>query len=392
MKIILVSSGSGSRGGGEIYLRLLAEGLASAGHVVTALVPEAGRMDELAASIAAFAHVVRFPFRATYERPLRPLGAVLDRSQRARLAALFASLGADVIHVNQQVAEDGLDLVLAAVASGVPWVSTVHVARSSASLGARVGVLRDFIAIAALRRANGPIIAVSDASRRQLAARFGSNAPPLHVVHNGVSVPNEKALTEARAVARAAWGAGDEVVVVGAVGRIEAQKNPLALVDYLTPVVGDARLLAVWIGDGAMRSDLEKRAARFTEAFPLVVDGWRQDAATRLAGLDISLLPSHFEGLPLALLEAMHAGLPVIAARADGIVEAVLDGKTGWTCLKERDWTTALKRLVTDANLRARFGSAGRRDALNRFSVATMTAGTTQVYQSAMRRVPPRGA
>lgn len=384
MKIALVSSGSGSRGGGEIYLRFLAQGLTGLGHEVQALVPDAPVMDDLAGSFAPWAAVTRFPFRPTYTRKLRALGAWRDKAGQAALAQRFAALPVDVLHINQQVAEDGLDLVLAAQASGKPWVSTIHVGHSAAALGARFGAGRDWVTQRALIQAQGDYIAVSASSRDQLAARFAAR---LHVVLNGVPVPDPEALTHARAKARAEWGAGDTDIVIGTVGRIEAQKAPLALVDHVGPLAQNNTRL-VWIGDGALRQDLESHAATTAPDLPLHIDGWRSDAALRMAGLDIFAMPSVFEGLPLALLEAMHAGLPVVASHADGIAEAIEPGRTGYLCRSGADWQSALSTLLAEPTARQRMGLAARSEAQARFSTSAMAAASLTLYAQVIAAQP----
>lgn len=382
MRIALISSGSGSRGGGEIYLRFLAEGLKGLGHEVLALVPDAPVMDDLAKSLAPVAEVQRFPFRPTYTRKLRTLGAWRDKQGQKALAQRLAALPVDILHVNQQVAEDGLDLVLAAKASGKPWLSTIHVGYSAKALGARFGAGRDWVTRNALTEAEGDHIAVSTASHDQLAERFDGR---LHMVLNGVPVPDPEAQAAAREAARADWGAGDGDIVIGTVGRIEPQKAPLALVDHVARLARDDVKL-VWIGDGALRGDLEAHAAQTAPGLSLHVDGWRSDAGLRMAGLDIFALPSVFEGLPLALLEAMHTGLPVVASRADGIAEAVSEGRTGFLCASAEDWRAALTSLLEDASLRAEIGQTAQAEAQTRFSTRAMAEESLKIYAQVIAR------
>lgn len=383
MKVALVSSGSGSRGGGEIYLARLADGLSRQGHDVTALVPAAHRMDELAEALSHWAETRRFPFKACYERPFRCIGALLDNGQKASVAALFARLDADIIHINQQVAEDGLDLVMSAEMSKKPWVSTIHVGLSAKVLGARIGRLRDVVTHGALSRVSGQYIAVSDASRIQLQERLGpSSDVHLHVVRNGVRSASQSEYAEARRAARRAWMVDEDEIVVGTVGRIEAQKDPMALLDHVAAAnQAVRRVRLVWIGDGSLRSELEARATLLGQDLAMVVDGWREDAALRVAGLDVFATPSRFEGLPFALLEAMMAGVPVVASKTDGIGEAVRHGETGLLCKSADDWARALCLVMSDSDLRRRMGVAARRVAQDEFSVSRMAEKTVEVYR-----------
>ncbi|GAA0761631.1 hypothetical protein GCM10009076_14840 [Erythrobacter ramosus] len=376
----MVSSGSGSRGGGEIYLSLLAKGLREQGCEVQALIPDSEGMDELAKALASDASVVRFPFVSTYERPTRLLGAISDRPQQNRVTRLLQDLRPDVVHVNQQVAEDGCDLLLASKRSGLPWVSTIHVGRSAAELGARGGSMRDRACAQVIRLARGTHIAVSDQSRDQLADRFPFEGSNFQAVHNGTSVSQRAGLEEVRQRVREEWGVGESEIVIGSVGRIEAQKNPVGFVEAVAGLSSGGRVKCVWIGDGTLRSAITD-AARAAEV-PLHIDGWRQDADQRLAGFDIFFLPSLFEGLPFAVLEAMHAGLPVVTSEADGLGEAIRDGGSGFLCKTAGQFAERLQRLVEDPELRKRMGETARDDAREGFSLEAMASKTRAVYRS----------
>lgn len=382
MKVTLVSSGSGSRGGGEIYLSLLARGLVAQGCHVDALIPDAGRMDELATALSAHASVRRFPFVSTYDRRSRNLGAIADRRQQHRLAHLFQNLDSDILHLNQQVAEDGCDLLLAAERSGRPWVSTIHVGRSAAELGALGGALRDWLSSRILRGVQGNHIAVSAQSREQLNARFPHASARFRAVHNGAPTPDQGDLEQQRKKVRDEWGVSDEQIVIGSVGRIEAQKNPLLFVDTVAKLKALHDLHCVWVGDGSLRNAITVRAEE--TGVRLHVDGWRSDADRRLAGFDIFFLPSLFEGLPFAVLEAMHAGLPIIASHSDGMGEAISDSVSGFLCDSPAQFAERLNLLVKNADLRQRFGDSARMEARAKFSLDAMARNTLAVYQDAL--------
>ena len=187
MKVLLVSSSSGSTGGGEIYLHHLAVGLSRLGHRVHALCSTAPVMDKLAENLGRFGEVRRVEFLNTYRRPTRSLGAALDFGQQRRFSRTFREFRPDVVHINQQVAEDGLDLVLAARNSGIPFLSTIHIAHSAEELGARFGKLRDLVTTKVLRRVNAVHITVAERARNDLITRFGFLSPhQVRVVLNGV--------------------------------------------------------------------------------------------------------------------------------------------------------------------------------------------------------------
>ncbi len=393
MKVLLVSSNSGSRGGGEIYLRYLAGGLSRLGCEVHALVGADARMDELAASISESATTHRIKITNTYRRYTRSLGAVIDVDQRRQLRRFIEQLAPDVVHINQQVAEDGLDLLLAASDAHRPFVTTIHITNTAADLSAKMGALRDFIAECVLFRLAPPVIVVSAASRVSLLKRQRLAAANVTVIHPAVPAAGQKAYADARACARCDWGLNDGDVAFGAVGRIEDQKNPLFLVDLLADLAASGRSIRlVWIGDGALRPKLEARATERGVESRLTIDGWRDDARLRMAGLDVFAMPSRFEGLPLALLEAMHAGLAVCVSDADGMPESITDGCDGFIrpISAPGAWHDAVGGLVDDPALRAKMGAAARDTARTRFSLEAMASATHAVYERAIAEMAHR--
>ena len=204
MKVLLVSSSSGSTGGGEIYLLRLALGLSRLGHRVYTLCSTAPVMDKLAEDLSQFGEVRRLELLNSYRRPTRSLGAALDFEQQRRLSRAFQEISPDVVHINQQVAEDGLDLILAARRSGIPFLSTIHITHSADELGARFGKLRDFVTSNVLRRANAVHITVAERARNVLMNRFGFlNPHQVRVVLNGVLFPDPDAATRDRRPGRA---------------------------------------------------------------------------------------------------------------------------------------------------------------------------------------------
>jgi len=106
--------------------------------------------------------------------------------------------------------------------------------------------------------------------------------------------------------------------------------------------------------------------------------GYRADIADVLAAADIFTLPSHFEGLPMSVIEAMLTGLPVVATAIRGPREQVMDGETGLLVppATMAPLTAALARLVADPALRASMGTAGRARAVLTYSEATVLART----------------
>jgi glycosyltransferase involved in cell wall biosynthesis len=262
------------------------------------------------------------PFLDEAERRGLRVEAVAERGSYdpgvvGALRALVRRLRPDVV-VGHDYRSD-LTL-LAAVGRGVPRAALVH------GYTGEDRKVRLFEALdrRALRRA-AAVVAVSAATRDALEA---AGVPPgrLHVAENGVDADAVAAeAADARERLRAAWGvrAGDRVVL--SLGRASPEKGQEGLVRAFRALPGpDVRL--VLVGDGPSLDGLRALAA----GDPRVrFEGWRPDPWACLGAADLLVLPSLREGLPLALLEAMAAGVPVVATRVGGVPHALRGGDLG---------------------------------------------------------------
>lgn len=178
--------------------------------------------------------------------------------------------------------------------------------------------------------------------------------------------------SEGRARTRAAIGTPDSRVVIMVAGRLVAEKGYIELFDAMQKV--DAEL---WVVGPRLSSDhaagIESRVAGIGDD-PDMRDrvrflGYRDDVADLLRASDVFTLPSHREGMPRSIIEAMLTGLPVVATNIRGSREEVIDGETG-LLVPVRDTpalTAALQSLCGNPDLRARMGRAGRERALIEF-------------------------
>ncbi|MFT8246114.1 glycosyltransferase family 4 protein [Roseomonas sp. BN140053] len=185
---------------------------------------------------------------------------------------------------------------------------------------------------------------------------------------------------ETRAAVRAELGAAPGDCVVCAVSRLVRHKGHPELLAAME-AVPDATL---WVVGERLPSDhgedLEPAFARAEAALGprLKRLGYRHDVARVLAGADVFCLPSHFEGLPMSVIEAMLTGLPVVATDISGPREMVAEGETGFLVPPRSvaPLATALARLAEDPALRARMGAAGQARALERYAEAAVVART----------------
>ena len=185
MKVLLVSTSSGSRGGGEHYLLYLGAALAERGHEPVLWAARHPRMDELTARFATTGHVIRADYTNTYDRRARSLASWLDRATARRVSAEWRSLAPDFVHINKQNLEDGLDLLAAARLAGLPCLSMVHITQSARYLRATLAGVRDWVARRALRDFPGCFVTTPENRQRELAD-FLEAPERVRMIANGV--------------------------------------------------------------------------------------------------------------------------------------------------------------------------------------------------------------
>lgn len=227
-------------------------------------------------------------------------------------------------------------------------------------------------------------IAISDAIRQFAIDIEGAPAGRITTIHYGLDPAAAAAPPDARAALRAALGVPAGSPVVGSVCRLVEQKGLLyGLRGFARAVARFPEAHYVIAGDGPLRAALEAEAARLGLAQNVHFLGWRDDARALMAGLDVLLAPSLWEGFGLAFLEAMALGVPVIASRVSAIPEVVIDGETGWL-VPPRDPAAigaALGDALGDLSAARLRGERGRQRLAGHFSPDAMVERTLAVYR-----------
>ncbi len=225
-------------------------------------------------------------------------------------------------------------------------------------------------------------IAISEAVRQfMLRVEF---APPhkVHTVHYGIAPPPPDLLM--RAAFRAELGIPLEASVLGSVCRLIEQKGlTYALRAFAQIAARFPEAHYVIVGDGILREALRAEAEALGIGARVHLAGWRADAAARMVAFDVFVMPSLWEGFGLVMLEAMAAGLPILASRVSALPEIVVEGETGFLC-PPRDVTCLAERmaqLLSDRALAERLGANGKARLAAEFSVSKMVERTLAVYR-----------
>ena len=280
-------------------------------------------------------------------------GAAIDLRWAWRLRRLLRREPFDVLHVHSPYVAAFARLVLATLPRAVrpALVYTEHARWPSYARATRVANRLTY-------GRNDATIAVSEDVRSSVTARRRAQVRTL--VH-GVDVDWVRAQRRHRASVRAELGAGDADVLVGIVANLRPEKGyPDLLRAAADLAAAGVRIRFVALGQGRLAGELHRLHAHLGLGHSFCFLGYRRDAVRVMSGVDVFTLCSHREGLPVALMEALAIGLPVVCTAVGGIPEAVTDGVEGLLVPPGQPdrLAAALARVATDPELRARLAEA----------------------------------
>jgi glycosyltransferase involved in cell wall biosynthesis len=212
-------------------------------------------------------------------------------------------------------------------------------------------------------------VGVGMRTAREVEELLGLRVGSVRTIHNGV--PDLDPGAEPRPAAGP---------IVGAVGRLAFQKGFDVLLRAMRDV--EAATLVV-VGDGEDREQLQALASGLGVADRTIWAGWSDDVRAHVRSFDVFVLPSRFEGFPLAVLEALLAEKPVVATDVGSVGEAVITGETGLLVPSDDPGAlaVAIRRLLADDQFRRRLGAHGRELVLSRFTAAHMARAFSDLYR-----------
>ncbi len=291
--------------------------------------------------------------------------------------ALIQASGVDVLHAHLPNAH-----MLAALAgrmTGKPVVTTIHARQLT------TGDLE-------VHRCTGSRIHAVCRQTYLQALGLGVDADRICFVPNGVDTGAFQPLRKRSGALRAEFGVPADAPLVGFVGRLSWEKGPDLFVQ-LAAIAHRAAPQAhfVMVGDGPMRAELERRIDEAELQQQVHLTGLRDDMPRLYGELDLLCSTSRSEAMPLALMEGMACGVPIVATRVGGVPDLVVHGSTGFLaghcdCRAAAD---AVVELLGSAPTRRRMSQASRELALRRFDLDDSTA---QLWQLLARLAAPRTA
>jgi len=233
------------------------------------------------------------------------------------------------------------------------------------------------------------IVTVSAHQRVDVAERFAI-APLIKtvVIPLGLDLQAFLALPGSCPESRRRWGFEGDEVVFGYVGRLVPVKDlDTLLVAFADAARSSATLRLLMIGDGELRPSLEARAHSLGLGTTVRFAGWQSDLPAVYSAVDAVVFSSLSEGTPAAAIEAMAAGLPVLATAVGGVPDLIDDERNG-LLVPARDparMTHAMLKLAASPALRQRLGAAARLDVRRRFGAERLVSDVAALYRDGLR-------
>lgn len=352
--ILHVDAGREWRGGQQQVLYLL-DGLAHRGFRQTLVSPPGSPLAERA--LSAGHQVIDLQMRGEW-----------DLWSAARLGGIVRENQPDLIHFH-----DAKSLGVAA------WIPASALPTTICSRRVDFAIGRNPFSSRKYRRCSR-IIAVSEGVRR-VCLDAGLQPEKIEVVHDGVDL-DRFARAQDRNSARRAFSLPADEVLIGVVAALVDHKGHRYLIEAMPAILREhPNVRLVLAGEGPLRISLDALAARLGIGNRVIFLGTVADVPQLLASLDLFVLPSHMEGLCQALIEAMAAGVPVVATTAGGIPDLVQDQVSGLLVppRSPASLASAVSRILSSRGLASTLAGAARLRA-SELGVERMVAETAQVY------------
>lgn len=319
----------------------------------------------------------------------RFLHGALDVGVLIKLRRLLNEREIDIIHTHL-IRADFFGRLAAWTAGVHGIVATVHnVERYHVSARPVARLARAFERFSV--RGVGKVVCVSDAVRQAIMQREKLLAAKVVTILNGVDLEHYQANGLPRESVRRQMGIPPGRLVIGTVGRFYPQKGIPYLIQAGLGVVRERPdTVFLMVGEGPTRPDMWRKIEALGLSGHFVLAGPRLDVREMLSVMDMFVMPSLWEGLPIAVLEAMAMGLPCVVTNVGGNPEVVRNGVTGWV-VAPRDpgeLQDRVLQLVDDDGLRRSMGEAGRRLVEREFDARQTASRYAELYEEVMGTEP----
>lgn len=364
MRVVYVVTRADSVGGASVHVRDMATAMSERGHEVTVLLGGTGQVTEQLSAAGVQFRSLRHLRRAIHPwHDLRALVEIINELRHLRPHLVSA-----------HTSKAGLLARLACRWLGIPAMYTPHGWTIDSRISPWLGPL--FASMERLAaRWSAAIVCVCESERQLALQKQIADPARLHVIYNGM---RDIALNLQA-------DAGIEPVSICSVARLDAPKDHRTLLAALAQLNQSEWRLDL-VGDGPLLPDLQRLAGELGIAERIAFVGYLPDPAPILARSQVFVLSTRSEAFPRSILEAMRAGLPVVASDVGGVGEAVVDGHTG-TLVPPGDadaLAAALNGLLREPARRQLLGHSGRLNYEDHFRLDIMVNRTIALYETLM--------
>jgi len=305
-------------------------------------------------------------------------GKGIDYLLLAKLAKVIRQEKIDIIHSHNPTPY--FYGVLSGKLAGVPVIIHTRHGRNTPKSKREI-YLRRFLSCMTDR-----IVAVSNDSMDAAINREKIPSRKVVTIFNGIDIeryrPNIDVVSKKKEL-----GILDSDQVIGIVARLSSEKDHSTLLDAFRIVLGNKKnIKLVIVGDGNLRGELQQKAQAISVGENTVFLGERHDVPDLLAVFDLFVLSSLTEGISLTLLEAMAAGLPVVATDVGGNAEVVMDSRTGLIVppADPRSMANAILKIIRNSSMAKQMGILGRERVSEKFSTSAMVRKYDEIYRNAV--------
>jgi glycosyltransferase involved in cell wall biosynthesis len=373
--IVLYADEWGGVGGTANYVIMLARGLIRQGYRVAAICHATERVAAMRAQLAEAGVDVR---------AIEGHDATPQRGRLRRLAAfvsLFREYQGCVVALMMGYFTRGGNAALAAALGGASAIVRADLTPPEPPI-----TERQKLALRIKDHLVDRVVVGAIENRQAFAHQMGRCATKIDVIHTGIEL-DRFCPGRGRDYFRQELGLGERTCVVGTLSRLDDERKGLRyfleMAARLAPAAPEARFLIV--GDGVLRPMLEQRATELGIRDRVTFTGWRTDIPRVLAGIDIFVMPSLFEGGPTTVLEAMAMAKPVVASNVGMVPEVIDHGRSGLIVAPGDAvaMAQAVSTLLWDETLRMQMGQNARSTAERDFSIDIMVDRYLQVFARA---------
>ena len=305
----------------------------------------------------------------------------------SRLAKIFRQFRPDIVHTHKYK-----DSILGATVAryvGVPYIVRVVHGMPEPFSGLRN--LRMFLYTMVDRFVTDwfidRVVAVSSDIEKKLIQIYGENR--VVCIHNGLDLEAIQVRTQ-RQEKRKEWHLDNKAILIGTVGRLVTVKGHAVLLEAMRILHESNRsVMLLVVGDGPLRGQLESEVARLALEGSVIFAGHQSQSYDFINMMDVFVLPSLHEGIPMVLLEALALQRPVVATRVGGIPEVIAQGGTGLLAEPADALSLAgfIQELIEDQSKAVRIGKAGRIRVEEEFNARSMAEKTVALYEKVLGNV-----